>query len=343
MDRTGLVAIGSMLIFAVTASDACAQTDWDLYALRLTNRARSNPTAEAAIIGSSVVDNRAPLPPLALHRLVCQAAKNHVNWMHDNFGTIPSGFVPDTWTIFESTDGRASGAAAVGTPSFTGKWPEDRLEAVGFDTFAVSYLYSVGPRWSAGTMDSGAAAIEGDHKARWEDNGFRSAILHNRATFFGHDAETRTFFPPRGGLSPPIDHLRFWEMNVLYYSTTDPRRHIFGVVYRDRNSDGAWTPREEDDPFREGLPGVACIAYIAGTDTAVASETTMPNGAFSLLLAPGSYDVAIAIPEGVLWIHGVQVVDQNVEVGDVEVLGPEEFFEACLSSTFAFFETGCVR
>ena len=95
------------LLLLATAGSSRAGEDWDLYMLRLVNRARLDPAGEAARIGSSVTDSTPSRPPLAYNLQVETAATNHNNWMHDNFGNaaIASGFVPNSHTHFETLDG----------------------------------------------------------------------------------------------------------------------------------------------------------------------------------------------------------------------------------------------
>ncbi len=75
------------LLLLATAGSSRAGEDWDLYMLRLVNRARLDPAGEAARIGSSVTDSTPSRPPLAYNLQVETAATHHNNWMHDNFAT----------------------------------------------------------------------------------------------------------------------------------------------------------------------------------------------------------------------------------------------------------------
>ena len=92
-------------LLALLAPGAAAQSDWDLHALRLVNRARQDPAAEAALIGSAVTDASAPVPPLAYGPAIGAAEAAHNGWMHDNLDAIASGQAPDSFTHYETLDG----------------------------------------------------------------------------------------------------------------------------------------------------------------------------------------------------------------------------------------------
>ena len=62
-------AVAICLTVLTVPTGVFAQTDWDLYALRLLNLARATPAPGAAIIGATVVANRPPRAPLDLYRV----------------------------------------------------------------------------------------------------------------------------------------------------------------------------------------------------------------------------------------------------------------------------------
>jgi len=311
--RHGVHATGFLLVLLVTLP-ATAADDWDLYMLRLVNRARQNPAAEAANIGSSVVDNQPPVPPLAYHEFVGQAAMNHNTWMHDNFGGIATSFAPDSFTHYETLDGTPEGAPATGTPNFTGYDIGDRLFAAGFDWGWAGE--NIRAAVSTVTIPVNQATIDAAHKGWWESSGHRDNMLFDHFTVFGHRAESRAFTPPRGNISAPYDN--------LHYATQDfgrpfvpPYTHVFGLLYDDLDGNGAWTPRDSGHPLREGVAGITMNAYLAGTSSLVASGVTMAHGAFTLRLGNGTYDLEFLLPGGSLVVAGVAISGANTDAGDI--------------------------
>jgi len=294
-------------------------TDWELYMLRLVNRARLDPSGEAARIGSSVTDNHAPVQPLAYDLLLGQSAENHDHWMFDNFGGISSGQAPDSFTHFETLNGQSSGTAATGTPSYTGAGVGDRFTYVGYSWN--SYGENIQTNYSTTSLPVNKARIDAAHKGWWESSGHRANMLYGSYTSFGFHAESRTFTPPRGGLSAPFDN--------LFYTTQDygtpqptPRNCVFGVVYVDHDSDGVWTPRDVGNPLREGVSGATVEVVTSGTATVIATTTTMGNGAFSARVANGTYDAIVhssLISGGQTAIHGIVISGANADAGDLSI------------------------
>ncbi len=295
------------------------ETDWELYMLRLVNRARQDPAGEAARIGSAVTDTRVPVSPLAYDLLVGETARNHTVWMHDNLGNISSGQVPDSFAHYETLNGQSSGVAASGTPSFTGVSPGNRLNFVGFSWNSVGENILVG--WSGSPYVINRARIDSGHRGWWESTGHRNNMLSANFTGFGYYVEARSFIPPRGGLVAPADNIIF-SAQCFGRPQSTPRVYLFGVIYADRDDDGSWTPRDVGDPLREGLMNVSYDVFPDGSSTAVASGVTFGNGAFSVHLAPGVYDVVFTesfLPGGQLRIENASMTDINLDIGDHQV------------------------
>lgn len=293
-----------------------AQTDWDLVMLRLLNRARIDPAGEAARLGSSVVDTRAPVPPLAYDRYTGLAATNHNTWMHLNLGNIASGNAPDSFTHFETTNGSSAGTPATGTPGYTGATVGARMTAAGMSWGSVGE--NILTSYSTNTIAITEAKMISNHRGWWESAGHRNNMLSTSYTSFGHKAESRTFTPPRGGLSAPVDNILFATQNFAR-PLSNPRYYIFGLLYEDMDASGTWTPRDVGHVSREGLAGVSFTVVVSGTSTVVASDTTMDNGAFSVRLADGMYDLRFtdsSLPGGTLTISGIAVTGANVDTGD---------------------------
>lgn len=302
-------------------SSASEQMDWDLYMLRLVNRARLDPAGEAARIGSSVTDNSTPVQPLAYAVLVGQAATNHNDWMHDSLGMIATSSSPDSFTHFESVDGTSSGDAATGTPGFTGKRISDRMNAVGFTWNNVGENILV--RWGFSDLPVTQSMIEANHKGWWESTGHRNNMLNSNYAAFGHRAETRAITPPIGNLSGSVNFLHYATQNFARPSSGG--RYAFGLLFTDRDANGSWTPRQHDDPLREGLADIAFEVFDTGTANSVATGETMDSGAFSVLLSDGAYDVVFtdaSLTGGSFAINNVVVSGTNLDVGDHDALAP---------------------
>ncbi len=297
------------------------QSDWDLVMLRFVNRARLDPAGEAARLGSSVVDSRAPVPPLAYDRASGLCSTNHNTWMHLNLGNIASGTAPDSFTHYETVNGQSSGAPATSTPGYTGATLGTRMTAAGMNWGSVGENILVS--YSSNTITIDLAKMTSNHKGWWESSGHRNNMLSTSYTSFGHHVESRAFTPPRGGLSAPVDNIMFATENFAK-PLASPRYYVFGVLYEDIDGNSVWTPKQVGDPTREGLAGVPFTVRVAGTATVVASDTTMDNGAFSAKLADGTYDVRFTgsnLPGGVLTIANVVIAGVNVDAGDWDV-GP---------------------
>jgi len=301
----------------IAAEDA--QTDWDLVMLRLVNRARSDPAGEASRLGSSVVDIRAALAPLAYDRSMGKAATNHNAWMHLNIGGISSGRTPDSFTHYETEDGNSNGTPAASTPGYTGASLGQRVSAVGFDWGSVGENILTG--YSSDTIIVNEAKMIANHKSWWESAGHRDNMLTANYAVFGHHAEARTFMPPLGGLNAPFDNLLF-ATEDFGQPQASPRTYIFGVLYGDLDGNNSWTARDAGAPNREGLPGVAFTVRSAGTPTIVAGDTTMDNGAFSARVGDGVYDIIFTgseLPGGAASVFNVTVSGSNLDLGDVQI------------------------
>ncbi len=296
-----------------------AQSDWDLVMLRLVNRARSDPAGEAARLGSSVTDTRTAVPVLAYDRAIGQAATDHNTWMHLNFGGIASGRAPDSFSHYQTLDGLSTGTPASGTPGYTGATLGQRITAVGFNWGSIGE--NILTAYSTNAIAVNEAKIIANHKGWWESSGHRNNMLSANYGAFGHRIESRAFTPPRGGLNAPIDNLMFATQDYGR-PLSNPRTYIFGLLYRDADGSGTWTPRDAGDANREGLAGVAIEVRTAGTTTAVATETTMDNGAFSVRVGDGTYDIVFTssfIPGGSRTVSGVTISGVNTDAGDIRI------------------------
>ncbi len=310
--RLVIVSVALILLFGV---EAYAENDWDLYMLRLVNRARLDPAGEDARIGSSTGETADPVDPLAYNLLVGNAATNHNNWMHDNLGSGILSYQPDSFTHYETLDGTAGGTPATGTPSYTGVGCGDRLTAAGYTWGRAGE--NILAAWSSSSIPINQDRMDVNHKGWWESGGHRANMLNEHFTAFGHQAETRTVTGNPG--------VPGWA-NSLHYATQNfgrplptPYTHILGLLFNDKDRSNDWTPFDDGDPDREGLGGVGFQVFNAGTSTEVAAGVTMANGAFSVHIGNGAYDITFTdalLPAGVYRIFDLTVSGSNVDAGD---------------------------
>lgn len=136
-------------------------TDWDLYMLRLVNRARTDPARENAIQGTAYSESATY--PLAYDPLIGRAAQNHNQWMSLH------GF-----SHYETR----------GTSGWSGYDMGDRFHYVGY------YWSRAGENILRGftTLRVDKARIEKNHKGWWRSDGHRHNFMNPWFTAFGHQA-----------------------------------------------------------------------------------------------------------------------------------------------------------
>jgi hypothetical protein len=319
-------------------------SDWDLFMLKLVNRARLDPSGESARLGSSTIEERLPVPPLAYQRLVGNSAVNHNTFMHANLGQISSGKTPDSFGHYETVDGVHSSTPAVGYPYYTGVTTGQRCIAAGYQWGSVGE--NILTTWSGNPIIVNKAKITSNHIGWWNSNGHRNNMLSANFTVFGHKVESKSFVPPLGGLNAPADNI-LYATQVFASPVSAPKTYIFGILYFDTNGDGEWSPRDngvgltEISPLRdmdgdgdEDLRDYSIVQKIIGKREGFGGEpyevrasdggalttqdTTMGNGAFSTRVGMGKYDIVFS-RLGVS-IRGVTVLGTNVDVGEISVI-----------------------
>ena len=217
-------------------------SDWDLYMLRLVNRARVDPLGEAARIGSDVSDASEPVPPLAYDAQSSQAASSHTRWMHENLGHISSGRSPDSHVHYETLDGSPDGVPALDTPSYTGATPSDRITATGFDWDRAGE--NILTFYSTRSIPVDPGRTEANHRAWLESDGHRANLLRSGFTAFGYRSESRPFLPPLGGLDAPFDNIHFATQNFARPQFA-PMTYVLGLLLL-----GTSAARPQDRPAR---------------------------------------------------------------------------------------------
>lgn len=291
-----------------------APSDWDLYMMRLVNRARKDPGGEAGRLGSSVVDSKNPVPPLAYHEIVSAVATNHTLWMHDSFGLIASGRVPDSLSHFETLDGTSNGQPASATPNYTGVTPGARLTGAGFPWN--TYGENIQANYASYPIPISKSRIEACHRNWWESSGHRANMLNSNFSVFGFYVESRFFIPTRGGVTTPFSNIMFATQNFGRPQLA-PQTYVFGVLYVDRDGNNAWTARDIGDPLREGLGNVPIEIYHRSTSTIYTRGKSMSNGAFSIPVDEGTYDIVFHPQGRTVIAENIVVSGVNVDIGDL--------------------------
>ena len=237
---------------------AVAPNDYEQLFIELTNRARANPTAEAARHGIDLNEGIAPgtistaaKQPLAINPYVTDAARRHSQWMID-------------------TDVFAHSGAG-------GSDPGERMESAGY-AFTGSWTWGENLAWSGSTgsldvtdivhqlhrnlfVDEG---IEGrGHRTNLMADGFREAGAGVvTGDFTGYNA----------------------VMGTMDFGRSGSNLFLTGVAYTDGVADdNFYTPGE-------GLGGVTVTATRAG-DGAVFTTSTWSTGGYSLAVPAGTYTV----------------------------------------------------
>lgn len=317
MNQTAWVSrcsLCAVLTATIVGSAVRAESDLDIYMLKLVNRARVNPSAEPGIIGSAVTDPSAPVPPLAWWPTAAVAARNHNEWMHWNFGEISTPAVPDSFTHYETLDGLELGTPATSTTGYTGVSVANRMTAAGFPWDRVGENLAVSA--SSEPLPVTFEQIDFNHFGWWESAGHRANMLNPDFTVFGHEASSQTFTPPLGGLPMPFDNIHYATQNFAR-PLAGTKTYIFGLLFEDADGSGDWTPTTIEMD-REGLNGVAVEVYTAGSSSLVASGTTYDSGAFSINVGDGTYDVVFATEGGDTEVLNVTVSGANVDIGDIQ-------------------------
>lgn len=230
--------------------------------LELVNRARFDPTAEAARFGIDINEGLNPgtlsgeqRPPLAFNELLKNAARSHSQWMLDN-------------DIFSHTGENDS--------SMT-----DRIAAAG---------YSLTGGWTAGENISVTGSIPApnlinaaisQHEGLFKSSGHRENILNASFREIGIGQRAGDF-----AFSSDIYPSSMITQNFARHGSG---YFISGVVYRDTDNNGAYSAGE-------GLNNVTVSAGNASTITGSSGAYTIarPNGTYIVAAFGGSVDVVSA-------------------------------------------------
>ena len=192
---------------------------------------------------------------------------------------------------------------------FTGEGLDDRANYTGYnwDRLGENILIYSSPQ----TINQ--AQMDDDHTGWWKSDGHRENIMNPDFTAFGHHPHND---------SSGSETWRYWDTQEFgrppYW--IEPANHFFGVVYDDKNTNGQWDPFDDGDPNRESHAGISYEVYDANTTTLVDSGETFANGAYSLNIADGTYDIVFDLPGVVPYTLEDRVMaGVNVNLGDIAV------------------------
>lgn len=215
-------------------------TDFEQLMLELVNRARANPGAEAARLGIDLNEGLAPdtiadtpKPPLSLHPLLIQAARDHSLWMLDN-------------NIFSHTgEGDSS--------------PYERIEAAGY---VFSGMWAVGENIAWGGT-TGTLMVEQEtrslHDGLFLSPGHRTNICGEGFDEIGLGLLTGVF------TTAAIDYNALMVTQKYALSADTPGPRLLGVVYSDANTNGLYD-------IGEGLGGIHVSIVDGEWQTATSSS-----------------------------------------------------------------------
>lgn len=235
--------------------------------LELVNRARANPAAEAARLGLDLNEGLPPdtispdpKPPLAFHPLLIAAARAHSDWMlaHDIFS-------------HEGVDGSS---------------PGDRMSAAGY-VFSGTWAWGENIAWQGTT---GTANLDqftvAEHEALFRSPGHRENLLNADFDEVGLGVRSGVFSVTSETTGETVHYNAVMTTQNFARSASTPGPLVLGVVYRDADGDGFYTPGE-------GLAGVT-VQPTTGTYFAITS--TSGGFAFPAPATDGSLTVTFSGP-----------------------------------------------
>jgi hypothetical protein len=246
---------------------AALPTDADQYMLELANRARANPTAEAARFAIDLNEGLSPgtitstpKQPLAFNPNLIDAARTHSQWMIDN-------------DVFDHT-----GAG--------GSDPGERMAAAGY-SFDGTWGWGENLGWQGtfpATPDT-VATVPEVHRGLFVDEGIaerghRVAMMRDGYREVGVGVVTGVFTNNSTNYNAVMATQDF----AFRTQTSGGNSFLTGVAFADTvTANDFYTPGE-------GLGGVTITAVREG-DNASFSTTTWSTGGYTLRLSPGTYDV----------------------------------------------------
>jgi Ca2+-binding RTX toxin-like protein len=260
--------------------------------VELINRARANPSAEAARFAIDLNEGLAPgtispaaKQPLAINPLLTDAARGHVDWL------------------------RASGKfqhEGAGNNS-----PKDRMAAAGYAfTGGWGYAENLAVRIGGVSSATYAGVVEDLHRGLFRDTeipgrGHRLNLLNASMKEIGSGVSAGSYSYNGGS---PAQALLVGQDFAHSGGSFAGQSFLTGVAYTDAVVD--------DDFYTvgEGLAGIS-VSATRVADGAVFSTTTWSSGGYSLALPAGTYAVTATGPGlgGTVTIGDVVIAAQNVK------------------------------
>jgi uncharacterized protein YkwD len=261
-------------------------TALDQYLLELINRARMDPTAEAARLGIDLNQGlsqgqitAAAKQPLAFDTVLADSARGHAEWMLDT----------DTFshTGVNGTD------------------PGDRIEAAGYQlTGNWRWGENISWRGSTGAAEDQVKSLETQNDALFMSPGHRVNILQDGFREVGTGIVAGDF--------KQYDALMVAEN----FGKTGSAVFLTGVAYDDLNDNDFYTPGE-------GRGGIKVEATLQGSGKPVVlTDTTGDAGGYEIAAAPGTYSVKFS--GGGLTAPVVQTVTLGSENEKLDLIDPKD-------------------
>ena len=251
------------------------------------NRARLDPRAEAErLLGGDLNEgitdptlqiSLAPKQPLTSNALLHAAARAHSRDMTDQ-------------DYFDHL-------------SLDGRTPWDRMAAAGYVDFSAA-AENIALSFATYPLDETATLLAMHDRfvvdANTEGRGHRIALFDDGLREIGVGAAG-------GGFTLDNSAYPFaWALTCDFAARWDGPTFVLGVVYDDRNRDGAYTAGE-------GLGGVA-IRALRVVDGGTAETTTASAGGYGLPLPPANYEVTATLADGRQSKQSLTLADRNVKI-----------------------------
>lgn len=317
-----LTIVALAATFQVPGAGATTHSDWDIHMLNLVNRARTDPALENAIQGTSY--SHSPVSPVAYNLLLDDATFGHNNWMFENLGNeeLLRTDPPRSFAHNQTDNGQSTGTPLINSPGYTGATVGQRITNAGLTWNAAGE--NLAAAWSSTSIPVNAARVESNHTGWWNSTGHRNNMMNVNFRLFGHAIETRLISPT------PENNLPSWTTRVhlatqkFARASSGPTGHIFGLVYEDLDSSGAWTPRDNGHSMREGIAGLPFELRRASDHVIIADGLTMESGAFTIPVSNGEYHLVFtdaSLPAGILIAPWLTVAGGwNTDTGALEIL-----------------------
>ncbi|UEM23290.1 CAP domain-containing protein [Skermanella mucosa] len=260
-------------------------TALDQYLIELINRARLDPTAEAARLGIDINQglsdgqiSTAPKQPLAFDPDLTEAARGHAGWMLDS-------------DVFSHTGAEGSN-------------PGTRMADAGYE-FTGNWRWGENISWrgTIGPAEDAAASVGRQHDALFLSPGHRENILQDDFREIGAATVSGDF--------QGYDTLMVAES----FGKTGDDVFLTGVAYDDLDGNDFYTPGE-------GRGGINVTATPMGSAEPVSlTDLTGTAGGYEIAAQPGTYSVTFS--GGGLAAPVVQTVELGSENVKLDLIDPE--------------------